>query len=141
MSSPAGSRVPLLHHLYLSIVLVTVNAHGFPCSLCVTSITIKMGTKKVKHQAHTMHCIIIGRPPTSNALLVYNMWNKQYYEPDSYHIDSYHLPGLVYAKVKYDGGLFCSLLCDNNPSIEEKYPPGTVSSVLICPRKCSLLGQ
>jgi hypothetical protein len=27
--------------------------------------------------------------------------------------------------LKYDGGLFCSLLWDNNPRFEEKYPPGT----------------
>jgi hypothetical protein len=27
--------------------------------------------------------------------------------------------------MKYDGGLFCSLVCDNNPTMEEKYPPGT----------------
>jgi hypothetical protein len=27
--------------------------------------------------------------------------------------------------MKYDDGLFCSLLRDNNPSFEEKYPPET----------------
>jgi hypothetical protein len=27
--------------------------------------------------------------------------------------------------LKYDGGLFCSLLRDNNPTFKEKYPPGT----------------
>ncbi len=72
-----------------------------------------------------MDGIIVGRSPTSNALLVYNPRTKQYYEPDSYRIDSYPLPGLVYSNVKYDGGLFCSLLRDDNPSFEEKYPPGT----------------
>jgi hypothetical protein len=81
--------------------------------------------KRSKHQAHTMDGIIIGCSPTSNALLVYNRRNKQYYEPDSYHIDSYHLPGSVYRDMKYDGGLFCSLYCDNNPPMEELYPPGT----------------
>jgi hypothetical protein len=35
--------------------------------------------KRSKHQAHTMVGIIIGRSPTSNALLVYNPRNKQYY--------------------------------------------------------------
>ena len=72
-----------------------------------------------------MDGIIIGRSPTSNALLVYNPRTKQYYEPDSYRIDSYRLPGSVYSDVKYDGGLFCSLHRDDNPSFEEKYPPGT----------------
>ena len=81
--------------------------------------------KRSKHQAHSMDGVIIGRSPTSNALLVYNPRNKQYYEPDSYRIDSYRLPGSVYRDLKYDGGLFCSLYRDDNPPIEELYPPGT----------------
>jgi hypothetical protein len=32
---------------------------------------------------------------------------------------------LVYPPIKYDGGLFVSLLCNDNPQFEEKYPPGT----------------
>ncbi len=72
-----------------------------------------------------MDGIVIGWSPTSNALLVYNPQNKQYYKPDSYHLNSYHLPTSVYPDVKYDGGLFCSLVCDNNPTMEKKYPPGT----------------
>jgi hypothetical protein len=72
-----------------------------------------------------MDGIIIGRSPTSNALLVYNPRNKQYNKPDSYRIDSYCLPGSVYRDLKYDGGLFCSLYRDNNPPIEELYPSGT----------------
>jgi hypothetical protein len=72
-----------------------------------------------------MDGIIIGHSPTSNALLVYNPRNKQYDKPDSYRIDSYRLPGLVYSDMKYDGGLFCQLLRDDNPAMEEKYPPGT----------------
>ncbi len=81
--------------------------------------------KRSKHHAHSMDGIIIGRSPTSNALLVYNPRNKQYYEPDSYRIDSYRLPGSVYRDMKYDGGLFCSLYRNDNPPIEELYPPGT----------------
>jgi hypothetical protein len=27
--------------------------------------------------------------------------------------------------LQYDSGFFCSLLRDNNPTFEEKYPPGT----------------
>ena len=72
-----------------------------------------------------MDGVIIGRSPTSNALLVYNPRNKQYYEPDSYRIDSYRLPSSVYRDLKYNGGLFCSLYRDDNPPIEELYPPGT----------------
>jgi hypothetical protein len=78
-----------------------------------------------KHQAHTMDGIVIGCSPTSNALLVYNPHNKQYYEPDCYCINPYRLPSSVYQDIKYDGGLFCTLLCDDNPPMEEKYPPGT----------------
>jgi hypothetical protein len=81
--------------------------------------------KRSKHQAHSMDGVIVGRSPTFNALLVYNPRNKQYYEPDSYHIDSYHLPCSIYRDLKYDGGLFCSLYRDENPPIEELYPPGT----------------
>ncbi len=94
-------------------------------SLCYFNHEKDGDQKRSKHQAHMMDGIIVGRSPTSNALLVCNPWNKQYYEPDSYCIDSYHLPASVYADMKYDGGLFCSLLWDDNPSFEEKYPPGT----------------
>ncbi len=38
------------------------------------------------HQAHTMDGIVVGRSPTSNALLVYNPHNKKYYKPDSYRL-------------------------------------------------------
>jgi hypothetical protein len=81
--------------------------------------------QRPKHQAHTMDGIIIGHSPTSNALLVYNPCNKQYYEPDSYRLDPYCLSGLAYPSIRYDGGLFCSLLRDDNPQFEENYPPGT----------------
>jgi hypothetical protein len=77
------------------------------------------------HQAHTMDGIVIGRSPTSNALLVYNPRNKKYYEPNDYRIDPYRLPGSAYPTLKYDGGLFVNLLRDDNPHFEEKYPPGT----------------
>jgi hypothetical protein len=40
--------------------------------------------QRSEHQAHTMNGIVIGRLPTSNALLVYNPQNRHYYEPDSY---------------------------------------------------------
>jgi hypothetical protein len=77
-----------------------------------------------KHMAHTMGGIIVGHSPMSNALMVFNPWNGQYYELDSYRIDSYQLPCLVYPTLKYNRGLFVSLLCDDNPSFEEKYSPG-----------------
>ncbi len=57
--------------------------------------------------------------------MVYNPRNKQYYEPGSYRIDSYRLPGSVNRNLKYNGGLFCYLYCDENPPIEELYAPGT----------------
>jgi hypothetical protein len=71
-----------------------------------------------------MDGIIVSRSSTSNALLVYNPSNKQYYEPDSYRIDSYRLPSLVYHDIKYDGSLFYHLLHDDKPPVEEPYPPG-----------------
>jgi hypothetical protein len=72
-----------------------------------------------------MDGVVIGRSPTSNALLVYNPRNKQHYEPDSYCFDPYRLPGLAYPSIKYNVGLFYSLLCKDNPQFEKKYPPGT----------------
>jgi hypothetical protein len=50
---------------------------------------------------------------------------KVYYEPNSYCFDPYWLPSLVYPQLQYNGGLFCYLLRDENPAIEEAYPPGT----------------
>jgi hypothetical protein len=76
-------------------------------------------------QSHTMDGIAIGCSPTSNELLVYNPRTKRYYEPDSYRLDPYRLPSSVYPSLKYDGGLFCSLLRDENVPTEEPYPPGT----------------
>ncbi len=81
--------------------------------------------KRSKNQAHTMDGVVVGCSPTLNALLVSNPRNKKYYEPDSYRINSYRLPTSVYPDVKYNGGLFCSLLRDDNLLMEEKYPPGT----------------
>jgi hypothetical protein len=57
--------------------------------------------------------------------MVSNPCSRQYYELDSYRIDPYRLPTLVYPDIKFDGGLFCYLLCDENPHMEEKYPLGT----------------
>ncbi|KAL7525865.1 hypothetical protein ACHAWF_001539, partial [Thalassiosira exigua] len=86
----------------------------------------KDGDNKRSHtQAHTLDGIIVGRSPTSNVVLVYNPRTKQYYEPDSYRIDPYRLPSSMYPSITYDGGLFCSLLRDDNPQVEEPYPPGT----------------
>jgi hypothetical protein len=81
--------------------------------------------KHSRHQAHTMDGVVVGRSPTSNALLVYNPQNKQYHVPDSYQLDSYQLLSTVYPDMKYDGNLFCYLLRDDNPLMEEQYPPGT----------------
>jgi hypothetical protein len=78
-----------------------------------------------KNQAHTLDGIVIGRSSTSNALLVYNPQNQQYYEPDSYRLDSYHLLSLVYPSIVYDGGLIVSLHRDGSIPTSEPYPPGT----------------
>jgi hypothetical protein len=63
-----------------------------------------------KHMAHMMDKVIVGCSPTSNALMVFNPWNSQYYELDSYRIDLYCLLWLVYPTLKYNEGLYCSLL-------------------------------
>ena len=67
----------------------------------------------------------IGRSPISNALLVYNPRNKQFYEPESYRLDPYRIPGSMYSNIKYDGGLFCSLVKYGALVQDKAYPPGT----------------
>ncbi len=88
------------------------------------------GVARSHNQAHTMDGIAVGQSPTSNALLVYNPQMKKYYKPDSYRLDLYRLPSLVYPSLTYDGGLFCLLYRDNNPLMEEKYPPGTCAKCI-----------
>jgi hypothetical protein len=84
-----------------------------------------MATICAPSMVHTMDGVIVGWSSTSNALMVYNPCKHQYYKPDRYWIDSYQLPGSVYLTLQYGGGLFCSLLCIDNPRFEEKYPLGT----------------
>jgi hypothetical protein len=93
-------------------------------SLCYFHHKKDSNASRSKSQAHTMDGIVLGRSPTSNAMLVYNPRNQRYYEPDSYRIDPYHLPFLVYPTIQYDGGLFVSLHCNHIPSISKPYPPG-----------------
>jgi hypothetical protein len=94
----------------LTFLLVNGVGHDKPnwipiFSLCYFHHDHDGNQQQSKHQAHTMDRIVIGRSPTSNALLVYNPRNKKYYKPDSYQIDPYCLPGLVYPDIKYNGGL------------------------------------
>ncbi len=77
------------------------------------------------NQAYMLDGIVIGGSPMSNAVLVYNPCNQLYYEPDSYKIDPYCLPSLVYPTIIYNSGLFVSLHRGDTPSISELYPPGT----------------
>ncbi len=78
-----------------------------------------------KIQAHTLNSIVIGWLSTLNALLVYNPRNQQYYEPNSYRLDSYCLPSSVYPSILYDGSLFVSLHHDGLAPPNKPYPPGT----------------
>ena len=48
----------------------------------------------LKHMAHTMDGVVIGCSPTSNAIMVYNARNRQYYKLDSYCLGSYCLFGI-----------------------------------------------
>jgi hypothetical protein len=78
-----------------------------------------------KLQAHTMDGIVLGRSLTSNAIPVYNPRNQRYYKPDSYKIDPYCLPSLVYPTIRYERGLYISLHRNEAPAISQPYPPGT----------------
>jgi hypothetical protein len=77
-----------------------------------------------KSQAHTMDGIVLSCFPTSNDILIYNLRNQRYYEPDSYKIDPYRLPSSVYPTIKYNGGLFVLLHRNCTPAISKPYPPG-----------------
>jgi hypothetical protein len=95
-------------------------------SLCYFNHDKDGSTQLTHNQSHTMDGIATGCSPTLNALLlVYNPQTKTYYEPNSYCFDLYQLPSLVYPQLRHDGGLFCYLLWDKNPTMEEAYPPGT----------------
>ena len=72
-----------------------------------------------------MDGIAVGHSLISNALLVYNPMNKKFYELEAYRLEPYHIIGLIYPNIKYDGGLFCSLVKDGKPSQDGAYPPGT----------------
>ena len=95
-------------------------------SLCYFHHEKNSNAQHSKNQAHTLDGIIIGRSPTSNAILVYNPQNQRYYKPDRYKINPYWLPSLAYPTIVYDGGLFVLLHRGDIPiSISETYPPGT----------------
>ena len=94
-------------------------------SICYFHHTSSSGELRSSNQAQTLDGIIVGRSPTSNALLVYNPRSKRFYEPDSYRVDPHRLPGALYPSLKYDGGLFCHLKRDEPPAQDEAYPPGT----------------
>ncbi len=94
-------------------------------SLCYFHHEKDSDASRSKNQAHTLDGIILGRSPTSNAILVYNPRNQWYYEPDSCKIDTYRLPSSVYPTIIYNGGLFVSLHRGASPSISKPYPPGT----------------
>ncbi len=55
-------------------------------SLCYFHCEKDSDDKDSKNQAHTMDGIIVRCSPISDALLVYNPCNKQYYKPDSYRL-------------------------------------------------------
>ncbi len=95
-------------------------------SLCYFHHTKNCDDMCTKHMAHTIDGVIVSQSLTLNALMVvvYNPCYHQYYKTDSYQIDSYRLPGSLHSTLRYNGGLFCYLLCDDNPPFEEKYPPG-----------------
>jgi hypothetical protein len=69
--------------------------------------------------------IVIGRSLTSNAILVYNPHNRQYYEPDSYRLAPYQFSLSIYPSIVYNGRLFVSLHREDIAPISKPYPPGT----------------
>ncbi len=93
-------------------------------SLCHFHHEKNSGASHSKSQAHTMDGILLGPWPTSNAILIYNPRNQNYYEPDSYCLDPYPLPSSVYPTIRYNGGLFVSLHWDGTAAISKQSNPG-----------------
>jgi hypothetical protein len=58
-----------------------------------------------KHMAHMMDGVIVGRSLTSDALMVFNPQNSQYYELDSYRIDPYRLLAWSILRSNMTGGV------------------------------------
>jgi hypothetical protein len=77
-----------------------------------------------KNQAHTLDSIVIRWSSTLNALLIYNPQKQQYYEPDSYRLNSYHLPPSVHTSIVFNSGLFVFLHRDSSIPTTEPYHPG-----------------
>jgi hypothetical protein len=61
-------------------------------SLCYFHHKKDSDASRSKNQARTLDGIVIVRSPTSNAILVYNPHNQQYYEPNSYRLNPRQLP-------------------------------------------------
>ncbi len=100
-------------------------------SLCYFNHDKDRSTQCTHKQSHTMDGIAIGHSPTSNAMLVYNPGRKTHYEPYLYRLNPYWLPSLIYPQLQNDSNLFCYLLQDKNPAMEEPYSPGTLSNAWI----------
>jgi hypothetical protein len=117
--------VTLPHLSSSSTVLATMNGLRFPYSPFANSITKRTVTNNVHTTKPTpwRALRLVDLPPQMHSL--YNPRNKQFYKPDSYCINPSCLPTSVYPNIKYNSSLFCYLLCDKNPHMEEKYPPGT----------------
>ena len=94
-------------------------------SVCYFHTTKDGNISRSKNQAKAMDGIAIGHSPTYNALLVYIPRNKNFYEPETYSLDPYRVPGSIYPNVKYYGELFCFLAKDGKPPQDKVYPPGT----------------
>jgi hypothetical protein len=94
-------------------------------SICYFHHTKDSNTLRSKNQAQTLDGIIIGCLLMSTGILIYNPRNQKYYKPDSYQLDSYHLLSSVYSTIRYQGGLFVSLHCNETATISEPSPPGT----------------
>jgi hypothetical protein len=58
-------------------------------SLCYFHHERDIDALHLKNQAHTLNGIVISQSSISTAILIYNPWNQQYYQLDSYRIDPY----------------------------------------------------
>ena len=83
-----------------------------------------------KLQAHTLYDISVGKDYRSNSIIFYNPITYSYYLLQLFRLSESRLPINNFSnKLRFDGGLTCSLLRNNTDPIHEPFPPGTRVSI------------
>ena len=75
---------------------------------------------------HSLDGIAVGRDDKTNTIVSYSPVTRSYYRPPAFRLDEHRLPITNFPKhIRYDGGLTCGLMRNNNDPVPEPFPPGT----------------